>query len=120
VTNQVITKTTDFDAPVFKDFLDARFGTCCNYNLERVSGGQSNPTYIVTHGSQRLVLCKKPKGVLLRGAHAIDREYRVLSALHPNGMPLLQPMLYYYSSDFVGTLAQLFAMRALEVIEGRH
>lgn len=57
-----------------------------------LSGGQSNPTYLVTTGTQRCVLRKKPPGQLLASAHAIDCEYRVMSALQESGVPVLQPL----------------------------
>ncbi len=49
--------------------------------VEQYQGGQSNPTYRVTGGERRYVLRRKPPGKLLPSAHAIDREYRVMSAL---------------------------------------
>ena len=48
---------------------------------ERFSGGQSNPTYLLTAGGESYVLRKKPSGLLLPSAHAVDREYRVMKAL---------------------------------------
>ena len=48
-------------------------------------GGQSNPTYLLTDGTHRWVLRRKPPGVLLPSAHAVDREYRVITALHGAG-----------------------------------
>lgn len=47
--------------------------------------GQSNPTYLLEAGNQRLVLRKQPPGRLLASAHAVDREFRVLSALAQTG-----------------------------------
>ena len=50
--------------------------------VEQFKGGQSNPTYrIGTADGRRLVLRRKPPGKLLPSAHAVDREYRVISAL---------------------------------------
>jgi len=53
-----------------------------------VEGGQSNPTFIVDAGSRRYVLRRKPAGVLLPSAHAIDREFRVLRALEGSDVPV--------------------------------
>ena len=50
--------------------------------------GQSNPTYFLKQGGRQLVLRKKPPGKLLPGAHAIEREYRVMEALGKNGVPV--------------------------------
>ncbi|WP_244269053.1 phosphotransferase [Sulfitobacter pontiacus] len=74
----------------------------------------SNPTYFVTRGDVRLVLRKQPGGPILRGAHAIDREYRVLEALHPQGVPVARPILYHADPDLLGTPFYL-----MERIEGR-
>lgn len=47
--------------------------------------GQSNPTYLLEVGGQRLVLRKQPPGKLLASAHAVDREFKVLAALSQAG-----------------------------------
>ncbi len=56
--------------------------------LEKFEGGQSNPTYRVEAGSGRYALRRKPFGPVLKSAHAVDREYRVISALHGAGFPV--------------------------------
>ena len=53
-----------------------------------LTGGQSNPTYRLTAGEHRWVLRRKPPGVLLASAHAIEREYRVMAALAGSGVPV--------------------------------
>jgi aminoglycoside phosphotransferase (APT) family kinase protein len=65
--------------------------------LQRIEGGQSNPTFFVTVGDRRLVLRKQPPGELLPSAHAIDREYRVQAALAGSGVPV--PRMLHYCSD---------------------
>ncbi|WP_425037639.1 phosphotransferase family protein [Primorskyibacter sp. S187A] len=52
------------------------------------STGQSNPTYLLEAGSGRYVLRRKPDGVLLKSAHAVDREYRVMRALAGSDVPV--------------------------------
>ncbi|NOR63696.1 MAG: phosphotransferase [Rhodobacteraceae bacterium] len=59
----------------------------------KTPSGQSNPTYILTTPSGKYVLRSKPKGKLLKSAHAVDREFRVLRALHSQGLPVPQPFL---------------------------
>ncbi|MFX8805520.1 phosphotransferase, partial [Acinetobacter baumannii] len=54
----------------------------------KFTGGQSNPTYRVDTGNSSYVLRRKPFGALLPSAHAVDREYRVLSGLHRLGYPV--------------------------------
>src|ERR1700760_999765 len=56
--------------------------------VEQFKGGQSNPTYKLVTPSRSYVLRRKPPGQLLKGAHAVEREARVLSALGPAGFPV--------------------------------
>ena len=58
--------------------------------LKALTGGQSNPTYLVDAGGESYVLRKKPPGKLLNSAHAIEREYRILSALRDSSVPVPQ------------------------------
>ncbi|MFZ2103072.1 MAG: phosphotransferase family protein [Oricola sp.] len=104
----------DFDVARLRAFLDETFGASERFELERISGGQSNPTYFVTRGLQRTVLRKKPAGPILPGAHAIDREYRVLTALHPAGVPVARPILHHEDPGLLGTPFYL-----MERVEGR-
>lgn len=64
---------------------------------EKTPTGQSNPTFILTTPEKRYVLRSKPRGVLLKSAHAVDREFRVLGALHTQGLPV--PKVYYLCED---------------------
>jgi aminoglycoside phosphotransferase (APT) family kinase protein len=56
--------------------------------LQPLAGGQSNPTYRLDAGDHQWVLRRKPPGVLLASAHAVDREYRVMAALADTGVPV--------------------------------
>ena len=55
--------------------------------VKQFKGGQSNPTYLLETPARRYVLRRKPPGKLLPSAHAVDREYRVIRALHAQGFP---------------------------------
>ena len=55
---------------------------------EKFAGGQSNPTFKLTAGDQRYVLRRKPPGELLKSAHAVDREFKVISALEASPVPV--------------------------------
>jgi aminoglycoside phosphotransferase (APT) family kinase protein len=66
-------------------------------------GGQSNPTYLLETPGRRYVLRRKPPGKLLPSAHAVDREFRVISALHRQGFPVPEPVIYCNDADIVGT-----------------
>jgi len=74
-----------------------------NIHLERVGGGQSNPTYFVSFGERRLVLRKQPGGELLPSAHAVDREYRILNALAATDVPVPRTLLYCDDRAVIGT-----------------
>ena len=52
-------------------------------------GGQSNPTFRIDAASGSYVLRRQPPGKLLKSAHAVDREFRVISALANTGVPVL-------------------------------
>lgn len=59
--------------------------------VRQFKGGQSNPTYRLESPSGRYVLRRKPPGKLLKSAHAVDREFRVISALYGAGYPVPRP-----------------------------
>jgi aminoglycoside phosphotransferase (APT) family kinase protein len=85
-----------------------------DFSIARIAGGQSNPTYFVTLGTRRMVLRKKPAGVTLPSAHAVDREHRVLSALSATDVPVPKTILYCDDLSVVGTPFYL-----MERLEGR-
>src|SRR5712691_10475345 len=62
--------------------------------VRQFKGGQSNPTYLIETPARRYVLRRKPPGKLLQSAHAVDREFRVTSALHAQGFLVAEPLLY--------------------------
>jgi aminoglycoside phosphotransferase (APT) family kinase protein len=66
-------------------------------------GGQSNPTYLLAAPARRYVLRRKPPGQLLPSAHAIDREFRVITALHAAGFPVAEPVLLCEDAGVIGT-----------------
>ncbi len=82
--------------------------------IKPLTGGQSNPTWLLHSGSDRLVLRKKPPGVLLKSAHAIDREYRVISALAKSEVPVPKALAWCEDETVVGTPFYL-----MEFLDGR-
>ena len=95
---------TDFDAGALEVFLRARLpGLAGPMRLERIGGGQSNPTWFVSFDNRELVLRKQPSGTLLPGAHAVDREARVMQALAGTALPVPTVTLFHADSDVVGT-----------------
>ncbi|MDW6026582.1 phosphotransferase family protein [Mesorhizobium sp. BAC0120] len=99
---EAVRRKLDFEPARLKQFLDARFGEG-EIELERIAGGQSNPTYYLVHRDRRMVLRKQPAGPILKGAHAVDREFRALSALAGTGVPVPRPVLFHTEPDIVGT-----------------
>jgi len=71
--------------------------------VKQFKGGQSNPTYMLETPARRYVLRRKPPGKLLPSAHAVDREYRVISALHAQGFPVAQPLVFCADESVAGT-----------------
>jgi aminoglycoside phosphotransferase (APT) family kinase protein len=82
--------------------------------VQKFAGGQSNPTYKLSVGGRSYVLRKKPPGQLLATAHMVDREYRVLRALHGSGVPVAKPIWYCDDASIIGT--EFFVM---EYVAGR-
>ncbi len=103
----------DFDTVALEGFLANEFGDA-PMTLERISGGQSNPTYFLIHGSRRMVLRKQPNGPILRGAHAVDREFRVLKALEDTSVPVPEALLFCDDAALIGTPFYL-----MQRVEGR-
>jgi aminoglycoside phosphotransferase (APT) family kinase protein len=77
-------------------------------------GGQSNPTYHLSDGHREWVLRRRPPGKLVSSAHAVDREFRILSALCGVGFPVPRPRVYCDDETVIGTDFYL-----MEKIEGR-
>lgn len=71
--------------------------------VRQFKGGQSNPTYELTTPGGKYVLRRKPPGKLLPSAHAVDREYRVISALGSTGFPVPKTYLLCEDEQVVGT-----------------
>ncbi len=105
----------DFDPARLADYLDglsdAGHGPL---DVRRTEGGMSNPTYFLRRGDWRAVLRKQPAGELAPSAHAIDREYKVLQALHGGSVPVPRPLHYAVDPRIVGTPFYL-----MEQLDGR-
>jgi aminoglycoside phosphotransferase (APT) family kinase protein len=87
-----------FDTAALQAYMDRHVaGFRGPLQVEQFKGGQSNPTFLLTAGETRYVLRKKPGGPLLPSAHAVDREYRVITALPNTGVPV--PRTYCLCED---------------------
>lgn len=82
--------------------------------VQQFSGGQSNPTFLITSGHQRYVLRKKPPGKLLPSAHLVEREFRVIRALAETPVPVPQAHLLCEDADVIGT-----PFYVMDFVEGR-
>jgi aminoglycoside phosphotransferase (APT) family kinase protein len=82
--------------------------------VEQFAGGQSNPTFRLLTPDRRYVMRRKPPGTVLKGAHAVDREARVISALFATGYPV--PRVYGLCTDDSVIGSWFYVM---ECIEGR-
>lgn len=103
------------DEPSLARYLEAHWpGFKGPVTAEKFAGGQSNPTFLLTHAGGKAVLRKKPPGQLLKSAHAVDREYRVMKALGPTDVPV--PDMYVLCEDdaVIGT-----AFFVMQYVEGR-
>tara|TARA_B100001029_G_scaffold179491_1_gene189223 strand:- start:388 stop:1443 length:1056 start_codon:yes stop_codon:yes gene_type:complete len=80
--------------------------------IEQFKGGQSNPTYKVITDNKNLVLRRKPPGVLLPSAHAVDREYKVMTALQNTEVPVPKTYGLCEDEDVIGTA--FFVMEFLD------
>jgi aminoglycoside phosphotransferase (APT) family kinase protein len=97
-----------------------------NYLRERMAGfrgpltvrqfvtGQSNPTFVLQTPDARYVMRKKPPGTLLQSAHQVEREYRIITALAPTGVPVPRTYLLCEDAGVIGT-----AFFIMDYVEGR-
>jgi aminoglycoside phosphotransferase (APT) family kinase protein len=75
----------------------------------KFKGGQSNPTYLIEAGSGKYVLRRKPEGKLLASAHAVDREFRVISALRNSAVPVAAALHLCSDDAVIGSMFYLMA-----------
>jgi len=82
--------------------------------VEQFKGGQSNPTFLITAGARRYVMRRKPPGNLLPSAHAVDREYRVLTALAGTDVPVPRTFVLCEDDSVIGT-----TFYVMDYVQGR-
>lgn len=104
-----------FDAATLERFLHRKLpGLQGPMRLQRIGGGQSNPTFFVSFDNRRLVLRKQPGPDILPGAHAVDREARIMQALAATDVPVPTVLFFHAERDVVGT-----PFYVMECLEGR-
>ncbi|MWB78140.1 phosphotransferase [Pseudooceanicola sp. 216_PA32_1] len=104
----------EFDAGALRRWLSDLLGPEDRFELSRISGGQSNPTFFLDWGDRRLVLRKQPPGPILKGAHAVDREHRVMAALAGTEVPVPPVLAFEADATVIGT-----PFYVMERVEGR-
>jgi len=93
------------DLELLSDYLHQHIdGFVGPITLEKFPGGQSNPTYKLIAPSGTYVLRQQPPGKLLKSAHAVDREYRVLAALRDSDVPVAKVYHFCQDRSVIGTL----------------
>lgn len=94
-----------FDLAALQTYLDkAAPGVGTLSDAEKFSGGQSNPTFLLSGDKGKFVLRRKPPGTLLASAHAVDREFRVMQALADTDVPVPRMMHLCDDDDVIGSM----------------
>lgn len=104
-----------FDVAALERYLTAHVaGFRGPIQNEQFKGGQSNPTFKLTTPTRTYVLRRKPPGKLLPSAHAVDREYRVISSLAATGVPVPRTHWLCLDESVIGTVFYI-----MDYVEGR-
>ena len=104
-----------FDVGNLQTFMEENVdGFSGSVSVEEFAGGQSNPTYLLTAGEKQYVMRRKPPGKLLKSAHAVDREYRVITALRDTDVPVAKTYALCTDDSVIGTWFYI-----MEYLQGR-
>jgi len=104
-----------FDEAKLEAYLQAHVaGYQGPLQVVQFKGGQSNPTFGLIAGDKRYVLRRKPPGKLLPSAHAVDREYKVITALHGTAVPVARTWCLCEDDSVIGT-----AFYVMDWVDGR-
>ena len=108
-----VAENLKIDAKKLQPWIDANVPDAGQIEkIEQFKGGQSNPTYKIITKGKNLVLRRKPPGKLLPSAHAVDREYKVITALYETDVPV--PRTYGLCEDEDVTGTAFFVMDCLD------
>ncbi len=112
---EAVTEAHRFDEAALAHWMEGHVeGYAGPVSVLQFKGGQSNPTYQLITPGQKYVLRRKPPGKLLPSAHAVDREYRVISALHPTGYPVAKTYALCTDESVIGAMFYI-----MDMVEGR-
>lgn len=106
---------SEFDEAALETYLTGAIeGFVGPLSVKQFGGGQSNPTYQLSTPRGKYVMRRRPPGILLKSAHAVDREFRITKALHGIGFPVPRPLCLCEDLDVIGTMFYV-----MEHVEGR-
>ena len=104
-----------FDEAALANWMAAHVdGYAGPLEVTQFKGGQSNPTYRLSTPTRNYVLRRKPPGQTVQGAHAVDREARILQALAPAGFPVAKVYGLCTDDNVIGSWFYI-----MELVEGR-
>jgi len=104
-----------FDIAALERYMRANVeGFSGNLAVEQFKGGQSNPTFRLVAGGKSYVMRRKPPGKLLPSAHAVDREYRVITALASTDVPVARSYALCTDESVIGAVFYI-----MDYVEGR-
>lgn len=104
-----------FDESALSAYLSKHMdGDFSEVEVLQFEGGQSNPTFLLRAGDDTFVMRKKPPGQLLKSAHAVDREHRIMTALWDTNVPVPRTYVLCEDESVIGT-----AFFVMENVEGR-
>jgi aminoglycoside phosphotransferase (APT) family kinase protein len=107
--------TQILDTTKLQGYLEEHIpGFSGSLEVEKFPGGQSNPTFKLSAGGEHYVLRRKPPGELLKSAHAVDREYRVITALQDTDVPVARTFCLCEDETVVGSIFYV-----MEYMDGR-
>ena len=110
-----MTASFDFDTAKLGEYLKQHIDEFNGpLSAEKFSGGQSNPTFLLNTPEQKYVLRRKPPGKLLPGAHAVDREFKVLQALSGTDVPVARALHLCNDDEIIGSMFYV-----MEYVDGR-
>ena len=100
-----VMKNHEFDIDKLLKYLNNCFGgnLIDQIKIKQFIHGQSNPTFLIDLNSKKIVLRKKPNNSLLKSAHLIDREFRIITELHKANFPVPKPIEYCNDVSIIGT-----------------
>jgi aminoglycoside phosphotransferase (APT) family kinase protein len=104
-----------FDVARLAEFMRQHVdGFSGELTVEQFKGGQSNPTFLLTAGGKQYVMRRKPPGTLLPSAHAVDREYKVITALAKTDVPVARTYALCEDDSVIGS-----AFYIMDYVQGR-